>query len=85
MLSQLRLSLKTRRRGCDWRRRALHVHPKTIRYRLGRLTTLTGLRLRHPPDRFRLELAVHLLRLGLFAGSLPVRGAGATAPERGRP
>ncbi|MGI8609327.1 MAG: PucR family transcriptional regulator [Candidatus Dormibacteria bacterium] len=42
---------------------SLHVHAKTIRYRLGRLTEFTGMKFHHPPDRFRVELAIHLLKL----------------------
>jgi sugar diacid utilization regulator len=41
----------------------LHVHPKTVRYRLGRLTELTGLHFHRPPDRFHLGLAMHLVKI----------------------
>ncbi len=38
--------------------RALHLHPQTIRYRLGRLRELFGEALDHPDARFELELAL---------------------------
>jgi hypothetical protein len=38
--------------------RALHVHPQTVRYRLGRLRELFGDRLDDPDARFELELAL---------------------------
>jgi hypothetical protein len=38
--------------------RALHLHPQTIRYRLGRLRELFGDSLTDPDDRFELELAL---------------------------
>ena len=37
---------------------ALHVHPQTVRYRLGRLRELYGERLDDPDVRFELELAL---------------------------
>lgn len=37
---------------------ALHVHPQTVRYRLGRLRDLFGERLEDPDARFELELAL---------------------------
>jgi hypothetical protein len=37
---------------------ALHVHPQTVRYRLGRLRELYGDRLEDPDERFRLQLAL---------------------------
>ncbi len=37
---------------------ALHVHPQTVRYRLGRLRELYGERLDDPDARFELELAL---------------------------
>ncbi len=37
---------------------ALHVHPQTVRYRLGRLRDLFGDRLEDPDARFELELAL---------------------------
>jgi PucR C-terminal helix-turn-helix domain len=37
---------------------ALHVHPQTVRYRLGRLRELYGARLDDPDARFELELAL---------------------------
>ena len=36
----------------------LHVHPQTVRYRLGRLRELFGERLDDPRSRFELELAL---------------------------
>jgi DNA-binding PucR family transcriptional regulator len=38
--------------------RALHLHPQTIRYRLGRLRELFGEDLADPDARFELELAL---------------------------
>lgn len=43
--------------------RALHVHPQTVRYRLGRLRELFGERLEAPDGRFELELALRARRL----------------------
>ena len=37
---------------------ALHVHPQTVRYRVGRLRELYGERLDDPDERFELELAL---------------------------
>ena len=37
---------------------SLHVHPQTVRYRLGRLRELYGERLEDPDGRFELELAL---------------------------
>jgi len=37
---------------------ALHVHPQTVRYRMGRLRELYGARLDDPDGRFELELAL---------------------------
>jgi len=44
--------------------RALHLHPQTIRYRLGRLRELFGEALEDPDSRFELELALRWARLG---------------------
>jgi hypothetical protein len=41
---------------------ALHVHPQTVRYRLGRLRELYGERLEDPDERFELELALRSAR-----------------------
>jgi DNA-binding PucR family transcriptional regulator len=41
----------------------LGVHTNTVRYRIGRIHHLTGLRYDHPPDRFKLEVAPSLLRM----------------------
>ncbi len=41
----------------------LSIHPKTLQYRLARVTELTGLDLADPDTRFRLQLASHLLSL----------------------
>jgi sugar diacid utilization regulator len=43
--------------------RALHLHPQTIRYRLGRLRELFGDALDDPDARFELELALRSSRL----------------------
>ena len=43
--------------------RSLGVHERTIRYRLARISRLTGLDLQHADDRFRLELAIRGARL----------------------
>jgi PucR C-terminal helix-turn-helix domain len=40
--------------------RALHVHPQTVRYRLGRLRDLFGDQLEDPDARFELEVALRL-------------------------
>jgi hypothetical protein len=52
----------------------LGVHTNTVRYRIGRIHHLTGLRYDHPPDRFKLEVATILLRM---AGGLTARDRGA--------
>ncbi len=44
--------------------RALHLHPQTIRYRLGRLRELFGDELADPDARFELELALRSVRSG---------------------
>jgi PucR C-terminal helix-turn-helix domain len=52
---------------------ALHVHPQTVRYRLGRLRDLFGERLDDPDGRFELELALRtraLVRNGSSRGGL---------------
>ncbi|WP_370247081.1 PucR family transcriptional regulator [Nocardioides sp.] len=41
----------------------LHCHPNTVRYRLGKLTSLTGADLRLPADLVRLSLALESHRL----------------------
>lgn len=48
----------------------LGVHTNTVRYRIGRIHHLTGLRYDHPPDRFKLEVATILLRMagGVLGG-----------------
>lgn len=43
---------------------ALHVHPQTVRYRMGRLRELYGDRLDDPDARFELELALRSRGLG---------------------
>jgi hypothetical protein len=40
--------------------RVLHVHPQTVRYRMGRLRELFGERLDEPDGRFELELALRV-------------------------
>lgn len=42
---------------------ALGVHVKTVRHRWARIRELTGLNLDRPADRFRLDVALHALRL----------------------
>jgi purine catabolism regulator len=42
---------------------ALHLHANTLRYRLSRVETLSGLDLSDPETQFRLQLAARLLRL----------------------
>ncbi|MDN5856061.1 MAG: helix-turn-helix domain-containing protein, partial [Actinomycetia bacterium] len=39
---------------------ALHVHPNTVRYRIGRVQELCQVNLRDPDDRFLLELALRV-------------------------
>ncbi|WP_420749695.1 PucR family transcriptional regulator, partial [Rhodococcus sp. O3] len=50
---------------CDgsWRRTAdrLHLHPNTVRYRIGRVEALTGRNLAHIGDRLDVFLAVRAL------------------------
>jgi len=41
----------------------LGVHTNTVRYRIGRIHHLTGLRYDHPPDRFKPEVATILMRM----------------------
>lgn len=41
---------------------ALHVHPQTVRYRMGRLRDLFGAALEAPDRRFELELALRVTR-----------------------
>jgi hypothetical protein len=48
--------------------RALHLHPQTIRYRLGRLRELLGDALADPDARFELELALRWSRLRAASG-----------------
>lgn len=43
--------------------KSLHVHPKTVRYRLDRIQDLTGLDLNVREDRLNAELALRILRL----------------------
>jgi hypothetical protein len=43
--------------------RALHLHPQTVRYRLGRLRELFGEALDGPDERFGLELALRRARM----------------------
>jgi sugar diacid utilization regulator len=50
--------------------RQLFVHPNTVRYRLGRVAELTGLRPADPRDRWTLQVAVALGRLR--AGPTPL-------------
>jgi hypothetical protein len=50
----------------------LGVHTNTVRYRIGRIHHLTGLRYDHPPDRFKLEVATILMRMA----------GGMTGPDR---
>lgn len=53
----------------------LHVHPNTVRYRIGRLEEMTGLRLDDPHDRLRLDLAATLVRLRGCPASPDVQAA----------
>jgi len=54
----------------------LGVHTNTVRYRIGRIHHLTGLRYDHPPDRFKLEVATILLRMAGGITADRVVGAG---------
>lgn len=55
----------------------LGVHTNTVRYRIGRIHHLTGLRYDHPPDRFKLEVATILLRMsGGISGDRAISLAG---------
>lgn len=49
--------------------RAAHVHVSTLRYRLSRVETITGIDLRVPDDRLTLELALRTSRLLGTSGS----------------
>jgi DNA-binding PucR family transcriptional regulator len=40
----------------------LHVHPQTVRYRIGKLRELLGERIETPQGRFELELALRARR-----------------------
>ena len=42
----------------------LHAHKNTVKYRLGRIQTLTGLDLKKPEDNFMLYMAVLAWKLG---------------------
>ena len=50
---------------------ALHVHPQTVRYRLGKLRELLGEALETPDGRFELELALRARRGAALAGAKP--------------
>jgi DNA-binding PucR family transcriptional regulator len=54
--------------------RALHVHPQTIRYRLGPLRELFGDALGDPDGRFELELALRWARLDRSSRALAASG-----------
>jgi PucR C-terminal helix-turn-helix domain len=54
--------------------RALHLHPQTIRYRLGRLRELLGEALDGPDGRFELELALRWARLARSSRAPAARG-----------
>ncbi|HMG31881.1 MAG TPA: helix-turn-helix domain-containing protein [Jiangellaceae bacterium] len=58
---------------CNLHRAAqrLFVHPKTMRYRLQRMHSLTGLRFDQQDDRFNLQLALKILRLNPQEGAPP--------------
>ena len=58
---------------CNLHRAAqrLFVHPKTMRYRLQRMHSLTGLRFDQQDDRFNLQLALKILRLNPEEGAPP--------------
>jgi purine catabolism regulator len=43
--------------------KTLHIHPKSLRYRLGRISSLIGMELNSPDVRFQLQLAVRLLSI----------------------
>lgn len=49
---------------CSLQRAAarLHVHPKTVQYRLGRVEALTGRDLSSQHDRFEAQLAITIIR-----------------------
>jgi hypothetical protein len=53
----------------------LGVHTNTVRYRIGRIHHLTGLRYDHPPDRFKLEVATILLRMAGGLSGVELDGA----------
>jgi len=56
--------------------RMLGVHVKTVHARLRRIEHLTGMRLDHPPDRLRMEVALYLLRATEGLNPSPPRRSG---------
>lgn len=47
---------------------ALHIHPKSLRYRLGRIEDILGVRFASPEVRFQVQLAVRLMAFGIQTG-----------------
>jgi DNA-binding PucR family transcriptional regulator len=47
---------------------SLHVHPKTVQYRIRRIQELTWYCWGRPCDRLRLDIAMHLLRIAVGTG-----------------
>jgi hypothetical protein len=62
----------------------LHVHPKTIQYRMTRVTEVTGLSWRRPADRIRLDLAMHLHHLSSNEKRIQTRGPRFSSGGSGR-
>ncbi|HYY78620.1 MAG TPA: GAF domain-containing protein [Actinomycetes bacterium] len=69
---------------CNLQRTAkkLFVHPKTVRYRLGRVEELAAISLGSQQDRFDAQMAVRIVRvLSLGDGDGPTAGAAPAAPR----
>jgi hypothetical protein len=63
----------------------LHVHPQTVRYRMGQLATLFGSTLDSPEERARLMLALAWSRRGRAEGDDPAAAAGMPGRVTNRP
>jgi hypothetical protein len=63
----------------------LHIHPQTVRYRMGQLATLFGSTLDSPEERARLVLALAWSRRGRADGADPVAAPGMPPRATNRP
>jgi DNA-binding PucR family transcriptional regulator len=66
--------------GLEATARVLFVHPNTVRYRLARITTVTGYDLTHPRDAYAARLALSLGRLAEPSGREWRRALGVAEP-----